>query len=205
MNRRFAIITICCGGIFALTACVVAARAQGGAPAAVSTAPRSGFRAEFLTELTVVQGRLLRLAEAMPAEKFTWRPGEGVRSVSEVFLHVAAANYNLPGEWSATPPVGVVKRGLEKSTTEKSEVIKIMQDSFVYLRSTIASMSDADAEKKVAWFGGENTYRGLLLFTIRHMAEHLGQSIAYARMNGVVPPWTTDFEKETKKDPPKKP
>ena len=86
-------------------------------------------------------------------------------------------------------------KNLEKSTTDKAKVIATLNDSFAHARKAITAMPDSDLEKSMDWFGGKNTERGILLFIVRHTAEHLGQSIAYARMVGVVPPWTGDFQK----------
>src|SRR5712692_3980599 len=141
------------------------------------------------------------LAGAMPADKYTWRPAGGVRSVSEVYMHVAAANYNLPRVLGTPPPAGFNARGFDTSVTEKAKVIETLKQSFAHLRQAVLNMSDADVEKKLKWFGAENTYRGVLLFIIRHMAEHLGQSIAYARINGVVPPWTEEQQQQQPQKP----
>ena len=94
------------------------------------------------------------------------------------------------------PPAGMDILKLEKSTTEKAKVIDILKDSFVHQREAITKMPDADLEKSLDWFGGKNTQRGILLFMTRHTAEHLGQSIAYARMIGIVPPWTEDQQRQ---------
>jgi uncharacterized damage-inducible protein DinB len=156
----------------------------------------SGFRAEVLAEVRVQEDKFTRLAEAIPADKYTWRPGPDVRSISEVFLHVAAANYNLPKLIGTPPPAGVDIAKLEKSTTDKAKVIGILKDSFAHEREAIMKMADGDLEKSLDWFGGRNTERGILLFMTRHTAEHLGQSIAYARFIGVVPPWTEDQQRQ---------
>ena len=66
--------------------------------------PNSGFRAEFLEEIAYYEQRLARLAEAIPAEKYTWRPAEGVRSVGEVFAHVAVADYLVGRTLTPLPP-----------------------------------------------------------------------------------------------------
>jgi uncharacterized damage-inducible protein DinB len=86
-------------------------------------------------------------------------------------------------------------KDLEKSTTDKAKVIATLKDSFAHAKKAITSMPDADLDKSVDWFGGKNTQRGILLFIVRHAAEHLGQSIAYARFAGVVPPWSEDNQK----------
>ena len=166
----------------------------------------TGYRSEVLSEVIVQEDKLTRLAEAIPAEKYTWRPSADVRSFAEVFLHVSAANYNVYKLVGTLPPAGLDVQGLEKSTTDKAKVIAVLKNSFVHARRAITAMPDADLEKSMDWFGGKNTERGVLLFVVRHAAEHLGQSIAYARFIGVVPPWTGDVQKqqpEKKESPPK--
>src|SRR5580692_2677432 len=162
----------------------------------------SGYRSEILSEVIVQEDKFTRLAEAIPSEKYTWRPAADVRSFAEVFLHVAAANYNLVG---TPPPSGLDLKGLEKSTTDKAKVIAILKDSFAHARKAITAMPDADLDKSLDWFGGKNTQRRILLFIVRHAAEHLGQSIAYARFVGITPPWTEDMQKKPpeKKEAPK--
>ncbi len=169
------------------------------APPAASSALTSGVRAEFLNELKIQEDKFVQLAQAMPAEKYTWRPAEGVRSVSEVYLHVATANYNLPHVFGVAAPTGFKAEGFDKSTTDKAKVIATLQDSFAHMRQAVLDMPDSDVEKQLMWFGAKNTYRGVMLFIIRHGAEHLGQSIAYARMNGIVPPWTEEQQQQQKK------
>lgn len=129
------------------------------------------------------------LAEAIPAEKYTYRPGEGVRSVSELFLHVASANYFVSRAMGMMPPEGLDLRGLEKSTTGKQEIISRMKMSFDHLKSAMEQFGAGDAEKPMKLFGRDTTARGAMTMAITHLSEHLGQSIAYARVNGVVPPW----------------
>jgi uncharacterized damage-inducible protein DinB len=159
----------------------------------------SGYRSEVLAEVMIQEDKFLRLAEAVPADKYTWRPAPDVRSFAEVFLHVSAANYNIYKLVGTPPPTGVDVKGLEKSTTDKAKVIATLKDSFAHARKAITTMPDADLDKSLEWFGGKNTERGILLFVTRHGAEHLGQSIAYARFIGVVPPWTEDSQKQTPK------
>jgi len=158
----------------------------------------TGYRSEVLAEVIVQENKFERLAEAIPADKYNWRPAPDVRSVAEVFLHVSTANYNLYKLVGAAPPDGIDLKGLEKSTSDKAKVIATLKDSYAHARKAISSMPDADLEKSMDWFGGKNTERGALIFIVRHGAEHLGQSIAYARVIGVVPPWTDDFKKPPK-------
>jgi uncharacterized damage-inducible protein DinB len=165
----------------------------------------TGYRSEVLAEVMIQEDKFLRLAEAIPAEKYTWRPAPDVRSVAEVFLHVSAANFNLYKLVGTPPPTGMDIKTLEKSTTDKAKVIATLKSSFGHARKAITDMPDANLEKSLDWFGGKNTQRGILLFVTRHAAEHLGQSIAYARSIGIVPPWTEDAQKQQPKQeaPPK--
>jgi uncharacterized damage-inducible protein DinB len=168
----------------------------------------TGYRSEVLAEVMVQQDKFLRLANAIPADKYTWRPAPDVRSFAEVFLHVSAANFNLYKLVGTPPPANLDVKSLEKSTTDKAKVIATLKDSYDHARKAITAMPDADLEKSMDWFGGKNTQRGILLFIVRHGAEHLGQSIAYTRMVGVTPPWTADAQREQKQkaqEPPAKP
>jgi uncharacterized damage-inducible protein DinB len=158
----------------------------------------TGFRSEVLAEVTIQQDKFVRLAEAIPADKYAWRPAPDVRSFAELFLHVSAANYNIYKLVGTPPPDGLDVRSLEKSTTDKAKVIATLKDSFEHARKAITAMPDANLDKGLDWFGGKNTQRGILLFVTRHGAEHLGQAIAYARFIGVVPPWTEDAQREAK-------
>jgi uncharacterized damage-inducible protein DinB len=155
-------------------------------------APTTGWRAEFLATMDQAANRYIQLAEAMPAEKYTWRPAEGVRSVSEVYLHVSQANYGFATRLGAPPMTGLNMQNFDKSTTDKAEVIRHLRESFARFRAAVVAYPDADSEKMMRWFGPpEITARHFLFFNADHMGEPLGQSIAYARMNGVVPPWST--------------
>jgi uncharacterized damage-inducible protein DinB len=166
----------------------------------------TGYRSEVLAEVIVQEDKFTRLAEAIPAEKYSWRPSADVRSFAEVFLHVAAANYNLYKLVGTPPPAGFKVEGFEKSATDKTKVIATLKDSFAHARKAITAMPDANLDKSLDWFGGKNTQRGILLFIVRHAAEHLGQSIAYARFAGITPPWAEDMQKkpEEKKEAPAK-
>jgi uncharacterized damage-inducible protein DinB len=164
----------------------------------------TGYRAEVMAEVMIQEDKLTRLAQAIPAEKYTWRPADDTRSFAEVFLHISAANYNLYKLVGTPPPTGIDLKNLEKSTTDKAKIAGTLKDSFAHAKQAIRSMSDADLDKSMDWFGGKNTERGILLFIVRHTAEHLGQLIAYARSIGIVPPWTEDMRRQQEKETPKK-
>ncbi|HEX6100870.1 MAG TPA: DinB family protein [Thermoanaerobaculia bacterium] len=154
--------------------------------AAKPAAPLTGFRAEFFANLDDVQDKILDLAESTPADKFTWRPAPDVRSVSEVYMHIAGGNYFLATFLGIPAPRGA--QDLEKTVTKKADVISELKRSFEHLRQ--AATRTEDLEKHVKMFGIPSTHRGVMVTMLSHLHEHLGQSIAYGRMNGVVPPWS---------------
>ena len=145
-----------------------------------------GFKPEFFTNLDDVQEKILGLAESIPAEKYSWRPAADVRSISEVFMHVAGGNYFLATFLGMDPPK--MNGDIEKIVTKKADVIAELKRSFEHMRSAVNAA--ADLEKPVKMLGTQTTYRGVLVTILSHLHEHLGQSVAYARMNGVVPPWS---------------
>jgi uncharacterized damage-inducible protein DinB len=168
------------------------------ASAAMAQAPVKGFRAEFLAQQDGVEKEILALAEATPATFFAWRPAEGVRSVSEVYMHIAGGNYLFLGFVGVKAPAGITP-SMEKDVTEKAAVIEALKKSFAHLRAGVASIADADLEKPMKVFGHDTTVRGVLFTAANHEHEHLGQSIAYARMNGIVPPWTAERQAKAAK------
>jgi len=169
------------------------------ATATSSAAPTSGFRAEFLEEIAYYEQRYTRLAEAMPAEKYTWRPAEGVRSVGEVFTHITAGNYGIARALGTPPPAGFDPKAITALSADKPKVLQALKESFAHFRGAIIALNEADADKAQNMFNRHTTLRGSFIAITGHFGEHLGQSIAYARMNGVVPPWTEDFQKQQQK------
>jgi uncharacterized damage-inducible protein DinB len=155
---------------------------------APSAAP-AGLRQEIIGHVDEAEKKLIALAEAIPADKFAWRPAPGVRSVSEVLAHVAGGNYFLLSMAGVKEPEGVDRRSFEK-VTDKAKVQVLLKDSFAFVREQVAKTSDADLDKQVDFFGSKTTVRSVQLRLISHSHEHLGQMIAYARSIGVTPPWS---------------
>src|SRR5579863_6658220 len=152
----------------------------------------TGVRSEVMALVMIQENEFERLAQAIPADKYTWRPSAGVRSVADVFLHVCGANYNMYKLVAVQPPAGLDVSGIEESTTDKTKIIAMLRESYAHAKKAIASVPDADLEKTMDWRGGKLTERGVLMYIVPHIAEHLGQAIAYARVLGVVPPWSED-------------
>lgn len=147
------------------------------------------YRAEFLAGLDDVGTKLIQLAEAVPAEKYSWRPGTGIRSIGEVFGHVAGSNYFLL-TFLGKPAPADLPADMEK-IADKAKVVAELKKSIEHLRATAKTMNEAELEKSVKLFGNNTTQRGVYGTILNHLHEHLGQSIAYARINGVAPPWST--------------
>jgi uncharacterized damage-inducible protein DinB len=163
-----------------------------------AAAPASGFKADSIGNIDYASKELVSLAEAMPAEKYSWRPAPGVRSVSEVYMHVAIANYYLPSFAGTKVPEGI-DREMETKVTDKAKVVDALKKSIDHLRTAISNTPDAELDTKVKAFGRDLSKRAIFLIALGHIHEHLGQSIAYARSNGVTPPWSASEGEPAKK------
>lgn len=148
--------------------------------------PLQGFRAEFHAQLDEVEEKIIHLAEATPADKFAWRPAGDIRSISEVYMHIAGGNYFLSTFLGARAPAHA--GDIEKKVIRKADVIAELKKSFDHLHAAVEKSTNLD--KQVKMFGATTTSRGVMITMLNHLHEHLGQSIAYARMNAVVPPWS---------------
>lgn len=131
-----------------------------------------------------------QLGDAIPEEKYDWRPSEGVRSIREVVLHLAGANYFFGSMLGAQIPEGVDPRTLEQSGMSREEAIAALEESVVYIQDFLNTLSEEDLNTKIDFFGNEVTKRQAMIALGGHASEHLGQLIAYARMNDVTPPWS---------------
>jgi uncharacterized damage-inducible protein DinB len=149
-----------------------------------------GLRGDLIANLDDAAGKVIELAEAIPAEKYGWRPGEGVRSVAEVFTHIAGSNYFLLGFAGIKPPAGLGPEDALDKETDKAKIIAALKTSYDFTRDAIRKASDSDMDTKMKLPWAEMSKRSILLLTVTHSHEHLGQQIAYARTNGIVPPWT---------------
>jgi uncharacterized damage-inducible protein DinB len=136
-----------------------------------------------------VSSQLVALAEATPAEKFAWRPAKGVRSTSEVYMHIVMANFYLLSVTGPKMPDDL-KEDMDKTVTSKAEVVKWLKRSLEAVRAAHASITPADLQRKVHIADRDATVDGMHLRIIVHANEHMGQLVAYARMTGVVPPWS---------------
>ncbi|MGQ0639693.1 MAG: DinB family protein [Gemmatimonadaceae bacterium] len=165
---------------------------------AVSSAQTAPVIADLLIDVGQVEEKMLQLAKAMPADKFDWRPGTGVRSFGEVVLHVAADNYLIPAVAGveADPSTGI--KGSDYNTAVAYEQRKMARDaaiaemekSFAHLKRAMQGVTAQRLGEKVTMFGQTFTIQQTWILATTHLHEHLGQVIAYARTNGVKPPWS---------------
>ncbi|HXA07862.1 MAG TPA: DinB family protein [Bryobacteraceae bacterium] len=137
-----------------------------------------------------VSRQLVALAEATPADKFSWRPAQGVRSMSEVYMHIALANFYLLSVTGPKMPADIKAENMESAVTAKSEVIDWLKRSLEAVKTAHAKMTPGELQRKVKVNDRDATVDGMYLRIIVHANEHMGQLVAYARMNGIVPPWS---------------
>jgi uncharacterized damage-inducible protein DinB len=144
----------------------------------------------------IAHEKLVSLAEAMPQEDYSWRPMEGVRSVGDVFIHVAADNWYGPALMGieAPPETGVTTedatvRAYQERDLSKEEIVAEMKASFLHILEAMDAAAP-QAGEEVSLRGNVMTQADLWVRLVVHMHEHLGQSVAYARSLDVVPPWS---------------
>jgi uncharacterized damage-inducible protein DinB len=149
------------------------------------------FQKESAGSLAYVSGQVMQLAQAIPADKYAWAPQTGVRSVAEVFGHVVSANYFFATKLGATLPAGVKMETIEKDLKTKEGVTAELKRSYDLVMEAIKNTKDANLPNKVEFpFPGQFTTMTAILIVLAHSNEHLGQLIAYARVNNITPPWS---------------
>ena len=180
-----------------VTAAAVPVAAQQSAAPASASAP-TGLTADLLRDVDQVEKKMLQLARAVPADKYGWRPGQGVRSIGEVVMHVAADNYLFGAMLgnAADPATGIKRddyktaQAYERRQLGRDAAIAELEKSFAHLRKTLSATTPAQLGESVSMFGQTFTVQQTWIMATTHLHEHLGQLIAYARSNGVVPPWS---------------
>ncbi len=155
----------------------------------------AALRTSYLASLDEVQGKFLQLAEAFPADKYSWRPAPGVRSVGEVFMHVASEYYAWsPRSFGAmpSPVVTMTREGFQQfeSNATKENVLKHLKEGYTYGRQAVEAVDPATLVGTKKFFGTDATTADIALGMSGDLHEHLGQLIAYARVIGIKPPWT---------------
>jgi len=171
--------------------------------------PAFDFKAATLADIEDMGKKLLSIAQAMPADKYAWRPtGEGSPSISEVYVLAATQYYHVPSEWGLLKAAGYEADGdlvtgnreptqpLEKTTKDKAQVINELFDATSYFGGISRTLSDADLQKPIKFLGHDTTPGASLLLLDADLHAYLDEAIVYARMNGIVLPWMTEQEKD---------
>ena len=162
----------------------------GAVPVARAQAVPGGFRGEFLHQFDNSMARVVALAEAVPAETYPRRPGADLMPLAQIFAHIARFNYEYPARaMGIDPPAGIDRDTLER-VAEKAQVVALLHRSAEHVRQAVRRMPDAQLARPTTLYGRRVQQWAVLFQLIAHMDDHLGQSIAYARVSGVVPPWS---------------
>lgn len=160
----------------------------------------AGIRGEMISSMKDAGGKIQELATAIPDGKYTWKPSKDVRSTGQVFLHVVQANYMLPGFFGVQPAMGKDElMKLDSQTMEPARIRQMLKESYDWAAKAIADTPDSELETQTDFFGMKLTKRAMMLVLTSHSHEHLGQLIAYARANNIVPPWTAREQATQKK------
>ena len=147
--------------------------------------------ASFIADLDVMREKFIALAEAFPEDTYTWRPMDGVRSVSEVLMLIASEGYGFaPTALGGTAAMSREESGALSAVTDKAQVIDHLTKGFAHAKMELEAIDPATLVGERTVFGQERTTPDLVLFVAGDMHEHLGQLIAYARTNQIVPPWS---------------
>jgi uncharacterized damage-inducible protein DinB len=160
------------------------------------TAPSYDMKAQSLLDLERVQKKFVDLANAIPADKLTWRPSVDSRSFAEVFLHVSGERYGILSLMGAEPPAGFDGKTYEKSTTDRARIVEELNKSWEFTQKAINGMTNADFARLIPKLGPQANAGDVVYILVTDAHEHLGQAVAYARENGIVPPWTVEAQKQ---------
>jgi uncharacterized damage-inducible protein DinB len=159
-------------------------------PLAAADAAKSVFHTSFASSFSAATSKITQLAGAVSDEQLDWRPSAGVLSMREVILHVAGANYFFGTKVGATLPEGINPQELAKPDATKADLVAVLDKSVTFAQAAVAAVPEADLGKEMEFFGQKASRMRFLMIMVEHAHEHLGQLIAYARSNNVVPPWS---------------
>lgn len=148
--------------------------------------PPAGLGLGYLGELEHTGRQTLQLAEAMPEAKYPWRPAPGVMSVAEVYTHVYLGTFGLLAQAGHKLPADLVTK-----PKTKAEIVAGLKSSLAAVKLNYSATSSEQMQRPLKLFGTlDSKVENVYLRILAHLSEHMGQSIAYARMNGIAPPWS---------------
>jgi uncharacterized damage-inducible protein DinB len=166
------------------------APAQAQAQPKDTTPPSYDMKPQSLLDLETLNKKYVSLAEALPQEKFNWHPSDDTRTFAQLFLHVSGERYGILGLLGVPKPDYIDFKTYEKSTTDKAQIIAELNKSWEFAKNTISGMTNADFNVAVPKLGPDANKGDVVYILVADAHEHMGQAIAYARANGIVPPWT---------------
>ncbi len=147
-------------------------------------------RSELMAHFDMSMRKVVALAQAMPESAYRWKPEPAAMEVGQVFAHIANYNFGyLSGNMGVTLPAGI-KRDTLEAMRNKAQVVALLTRSMEYVKQSVAAMPAEQMEKQTQLYGRTVPQWAVLMQLVAHMNEHLGQSIAYARANKIVPPWS---------------
>jgi DinB family protein len=171
-------------------ACLIAVAAPARAQDVLTKEAAAAAKASFLADIDTVSSKFIQLAQAFPQDKYTWRPMEGVRSVAEVLMLAAQEGYGfIPTTFGGKPGMPGSREELAK-VTDKNQIIDHLNKGFAYAKQQLQTVDPATLTGKRKMMGRDMSIIDGMLFLGGDLHEHLGQLIAYARMNKIVPPWS---------------
>jgi len=186
-----------CLVLLAMSAVAFGAATQAAAPAnSDTTRPSYDMKPQSLLDLETMQKKFVDLANALPSDKLTWRPSPDSRSFAEVFLHVSGERYQILALMGAQPPADFDGKTFEKSTTDQTKIVDELNKSWEFAKKAIGAMTNADFAKPIPKLGPDANAGDVVYLLVADAHEHLGQSVAYARETGIVPPWTAAAQKK---------
>jgi DinB superfamily len=194
MNKIFSQLAIIL--VLLSTAAVGASPTNPDTTAADPTAPKYDLKARSLLDLQRMQKKFADLANAVPTDKLAWRPSRDSRSFAEVFLHVAGERYQILAFMGGTPSTKFNANAFEKSISDKAQIVEELDRSWEFSRATIDAMSNADFANLLPKLGPQASAGDVVYLLIADAHENLGELVAYARVNGIVPPWTAEAGKK---------
>jgi uncharacterized damage-inducible protein DinB len=148
-------------------------------------------RSEIMTHFDGSMSKVVALAKAMPAEAYRWKPEPAAMEVGQVFAHIANYNFGyLTGNMGVTAPAGI-KRDTVEAMRDKAQIVALLERSMQYVKQNVAAMPAEQLDRQTNLYGRTVPQWAVLMQLVAHMNEHLGQSIAYARANKIVPPWSS--------------
>ena len=151
---------------------------------------QTAFQNDLVQMIKANSEKVIGLAEAIPADDYSWSPAEGVRDVEGVIMHIIGANYFFPTLAGATIPEGIDPRNMANTVKGKDASIEALKASYDFMIKSVLAVPESKLNEEFDFYGTKMTVRGALLVAFGHCEEHMGQLIAYARSNNVTPPWS---------------